>query len=114
MRALLLNIIDDIMTVLLGFLAFIPQMMYFLYASVASLLDLLQYLMRKLAGLDVYYVNGEAQSGDILYEFLEGILGINSDPAYSVLSTIFYSFLIFGVILLILSTIITVIKSHYN
>lgn len=114
MRALLLNIIDDIMTVLLGFLAFIPQMMYFLYASVASLLDLLQYLMRKLAGLDVYYVNGEAQSGDILYEFLEGILGINSDPAYSVLSTIFYSFLIFGVILLILSTIITIIKSHYN
>lgn len=114
MRALLLNIIDDIMTVLLGFIAFIPQMMYFLYASVASLLDLLQYLMRKLAGLDVYYVNGEAQSGDILYEFLEGILGINSDPAYSVLSTIFYSFLIFGVILLILSTIITIIKSHYN
>lgn len=105
---------DNLVNFIVGFFAFIPQVIYFLYASIASLLDLLQSLLRKLAGLDVYYVNGQAQSGDILYEFIQGILGINNDSSYSILSTIFWSFVIFGVILLILSTIVSIIKAHYN
>lgn len=114
MKSLLLSFLDSLMSFILGFMAFLPQMMYFLYASVASLLDLLQYLLRKLAGLDVYYVNGTSQSGDIIYEFLQGILGISKDSSYSLISTVFYSFLIFGVILLVLSTIVSIIKAHYN
>ncbi len=107
--------LDKIINFILGFFAFIPQLIYFLYASVASLLDVLQYLIRKLAGLDVYYVNGEPQANsDILTQFLRGILGIDADPAYSTLSTIFWSFVIFGAILLILTTIISMIKAHYN
>lgn len=114
MKSLLLSFLDSLMSFILGFMAFLPQMMYFLYASVASLLDLLQYLLRKLAGLDVYYVNGTSQEGDILYEFIQGILGISKDSSYSLISTVFYSFLIFGVILLVLSTIVSIIKAHYN
>ncbi len=107
--------LDKIINFILGFFAFIPQLIYFLYASVASLLDVLQYLIRKLAGLDVYYVNGEPQqNSDIISQFLRGILGIDADPAYSTISTIFWSFVIFGVILLVLTTIISIIKAHYN
>lgn len=107
--------LDKIINFILGFFAFIPQLIYFLYASVASLLDVLQYLIRKLAGLDVYYVNGEPQqNSDIISQFLRGILGIDADPAYSTVSTIFWSFVIFGVILLVLTTIISIIKAHYN
>lgn len=98
----------------LGFVAFIPQTIYFFYASIASLLDVLQYLVRKLAGLDVYYVNGQAQGGDIVTDFLKGIIGIDSSPAYSALSTVFWSLVIFGVILLILTSIVAIIKAHYN
>ena len=98
----------------LGFFAFIPQIIYFLYSSIASLLDLLQYLVRKLAGLDGYYVNGVAQEGDIVTDFLKGIVGIDKSPAYSSIATVFWSLVIFGVILLVLSTIVSIIKAHYN
>ncbi len=106
--------LDKIINFILGFFAFIPQVMYFLYASIASLLDVLQFLIRKLAGLDVYYVNGVQQSGDIITELLKGIVGINKDPTYSTIATVFWSFVIFGVILLILTTIVSIIKAHYN
>ena len=119
MRSMLLgnlftNWFDKIVDFIVGFFAVIPQFMYFLYASIASLLDLLQSLVRTLAGLDVYYVNGEPQKGDILLSFLRGILGIDKTPAYSALSTVFWSIVIFGVILLVLTTIIAIIKAHYN
>jgi len=97
-----------------GFFAFIPQTFYFIYTCAASFLDLLQYLIRKLAGLDVYYVNGEAQSGDIVVSFVRGILGIDKSETYSSLSTVFWSLVIFGVILLVLMTIFAIIKAHYN
>lgn len=108
------GIFQKIVDFFLGFFAFLPQTIYFLYASMASLLDVLQYLVRKLAGLDVYYVNGVAQSGDIVTDFLKGIVGINKSPAYSAISTVFWSLVIFGVILLILTSIISIIKAHYN
>lgn len=95
-----------------GFFAIIPQAMYFLYASVASILDMFQYIFRKIAGLDVYYVNGVEKSGDLVVELIEGLLGINTE--YSALSTVFWSMIIFGVIVLILMTIFTIIKAHYN
>lgn len=105
---------DKLVDFIVGFFAFIPQLMYFIYTSVASLLDLLQYLVRKLAGLDTYWVNGQEVGGDIITEFLRGIVGIDKSPAYSALSTVFWSLVVFGVILLVLSTIIAIIKAHYN
>ena len=73
MSSLLLSFWTDLCNIVSGFFAIIPQTLYFLYASAASVLDMLQYLVRKLAGLDNYYVDGQAQSGDILVEFIEGI-----------------------------------------
>lgn len=107
------SLITDFVT---GIFAFIPQMMYFVYTCAASAIDFLQYVLRKLAGLDVYYVNGQEQSGDLLLSIVKGVLGINSDTSasYSVLSTTFWSMIIFGVIVLVLSTIIKTIITHYN
>lgn len=108
------GIMQNLVDFITGFFAFIPQIVYFFYTSAASLLDVLQYLVRKLAGLDVYYVNGVRTSGDIVTDFLKGIVGINKSTAYSALSTVFWSLVIFGVILLILTSIVSIIKAHYN
>ncbi len=105
---------DKVVDFIVGFFAFIPQLIYFLYASIASFLDLLQYLIRKLAGLDVYYVDGQEVSGDLITSFIRGILGIDESPTYSAISTVFWSLVIFGVILLFVTTIISIIKAHYN
>ncbi len=110
--SMLSSIWTKIGDILSGFFAIIPQTMYFIYTSMASLLDMFQFVFRKLAGLDVYYVNGTEKSGDIIVQFIEGILGINNH--YSALTTVFWSLVIFGVIVLVLMTIFTIIKAHYN
>lgn len=95
-----------------GLFALIPQFVYFFYTCIASLVDVCQFLVRKFAGLDTYFVGEQEVSGDLLTELVNGILGLNG--SYSALSTVFWSLIIFGLILMVLSTIISVIKSHYN
>ena len=94
----------------------IPKIMYLLYASMACVLDVLQLFFRKLAGLDVYYVDGKAIHGDIVTNFITGILGMNNKDniSYSALSTVFWSMIVFGIIVCFACTIFAVIKSHYN
>jgi len=108
------SLFQKIMEFVTGFFAFIPMTIYFINASCASFLDFFQYLIRKLAGLDVYYVDGKAVEGDMLVAFVRGILGIDGGAQYSTLSTVFWSLIIFSVVLLILTTIIAIIKAHYN
>lgn len=107
-------------------LSLIPKAIYLLNSSLLCLVDFLQLLFRKLAGLDVYYITNEAgqsvaTTGDLLTNFIGGILGININNSdsfgyinYSVLSTVFWSFVIFGLIILFISTIVAIIKSHYS
>ena len=98
-----------------GIFAFIPQVIYFLYTCFMSLMDVLQFIARKLVGLDVYYIDGKSVSGDIVSDFISGVLGINGNsPRYSALSTVFWSLVVFGCILLVLTTIIVIIKNQYN
>lgn len=98
----------------------IPKLVYMLYASVAAAVDALQALVRKLAGLDYYFqtVSGSSNlvsNTDPLTEFIYGILGFgNSAPLYQALNTVFWSFAIFGLIVLAVSTMAALIKSHYN
>ena len=101
----------------------IPKLVYLLYTSLISLVDLFQLLFRKLAGLDVYYVDGEPIGGDLVTNFIQGILGIRvgyggSDYVdnidYSALSTVFWAFVIFGLVICFVSTLIAIIKSHYS
>lgn len=93
----------------------IPKIMYLLYSSLACVLDLLQLFFRKLAGLDVYYVDGKAVTGDLVTNFITGILGINANGlTYSALSTVFWSFIVFGIIICFAATVIAIVKSHYS
>lgn len=107
------------------FLDMIPRAIYFIYASIASCLDALQCLLRRLAGLDVYYVkNGSdfwgnnydpVKGQDPVLEFIYGILGIGENAAtYSVLNTVFWSLAIFAVIMLAVATMIAILKGHYQ
>ena len=102
----------DIADFFTGIFALIPQFIYFFYTCIASLLDLFQFLIRKFAGLDTYYVGDVATEGDVMSNLINGILGING--SYSSLSTIFWSLIVFGVIVLILAVILSTIKGHYN
>ena len=107
------SLISDFLT---GIFAFIPQMMYFVYTCAACILDFLQYVVRKLAGLDTYYIDGVEQEGDLLLAMVKGIVGLDTSAQgeYSTLSTVFWSLVIFGVIILVVATILKLIMTHYN
>ena len=95
----------------------IPKLIYLLYACVASAVDAMQLLVRRLCGLDLYINNaGEVvRDQDPLTEFINGILGIgDTSGAMQALNTTFWSLTIFALILLSLTTIVAIIKSHYN
>ena len=118
--SLLNGFFDNIVTIV----DMIPKVFYMLCASLASAIDAMQALIRKLAGLDVYYqtvenVGGNVQNAisntDPLTEFIYGILGFgDSAPLYEALNVVFWSFAIFGLIVLAVTTIVAIIKSHYN
>ena len=113
--SMLLGIFDWVGDFFKSLFDLIPKVVYLLYASLACVIDVLQLFFRKLAGLDVYYVDGEAVSGDLVTNFITGILGINPNGfEYSALSTVFWSFIVFGIIICFASTIIAIVKSHYS
>lgn len=118
--SMLLGIFDWIGEFFKELFNLIPKVIYLLYASLACVIDVLQLFFRKLAGLDVYYVDGKAVTGDLVTNFIAGILGININATdgvtfeYSALTTVFWSFVVFGIIIAFMSTIVAIVKSHYT
>ncbi len=118
--SMLLGIFDWVSEFFKELFNLIPKVIYLLYASLACVIDVLQLFFRKLAGLDVYYVDGKAVSGDLVTNFIAGILGININATdgvtfeYSALTTVFWSFVVFGIIIAFMSTIVAIVKSHYS
>lgn len=108
------------------FFDIIPKIIYFMAAIFTSVIDILQCMVRKLAGLDVYWAQVANPDGTIagttpvaqqdpLTEFIYGILGYGeSAPLYQGLNTVFWSLAIFAVICLVVTSMIAIIKSHYN
>lgn len=99
----------DIWLYLQGLFSIFPKLLYLLSNAFLTIIDLFQMVFRKLAGLDVYFVDGTAQEGDIVYHFLRGTL-LGDFP---ILTNVFWSLIILGIILLIVSTIIQIIRSEY-
>lgn len=104
------NPIGPLAQFLFSLVANIPKVTYLLCQSFFSILDVFQFLMRKLAGLDCYYIDGVEQKGDMIYTFLVGII----TNEYPILSNAFWSIVILGFILLFLSTIIAIIRTEYT
>ncbi len=117
---MLLGVFSFITDLFQAILDFIPKTIYLFYASLASVIDVLQLFFRKLAGLDVYYIDGQAVTGDLVSNFISGIFGVayggtsSGSLDYSPLVTVFWSFIVFGVILCFVCTIVALIKSHYS
>ncbi len=91
----------------------IPKTFYLLITFAMQIVDIIQLLFQKLAGLDVYYVaeNGTAtkESGDFLIYFLRKVLFEKGT-----LNTVFWSIVILGLFLLVFATIVAVIRTQYN
>ncbi len=118
-QSMLLGMFDWISDFFKSMFDLIPKIMYLLYASFSCVIDVLQLFFRKLAGLDVFYVEQDGQTitvaGDLVTSFITGILGINENGfQYSALSTVFWSMILFGVIICFISVFIKLIKAHYS
>ena len=89
----------------------IPKTLYLLITFAMQIVDIIQLLFQKLAGLDVYYVteNGTAtkESGDFLIYFLRKVLFEKGT-----LNTVFWSIVILGLFLLVFATIVAVIRTN--
>ena len=93
-------------------LSFIPKIIYQLLTPFWAILDAMQWIMRKLAGLDTIasFEGSQDFSGDLVSYFMNAIFSGNSP----VLSNIFWSMIILGALMLIITTFIAVIKSEYT
>ena len=69
-----MDVIDTVVSGFQALIAVFPKIVYLLTMSILGVIDLFQLLFRKLAGLDCYYVDGNAQTGDLIYDFIRGIL----------------------------------------
>lgn len=99
----------DIWLYIQGLFSIFPKLFYLLSNAFLTIIDILQLIFRKLAGLDVYYIDGVVQEGDIVYRFLKGtLLG-----EFPILTNVFWSLIILGVILIVVSIIISIIRSEY-
>lgn len=91
----------------LDILSFIPKLVYFIVTCFLSLIDLFQVIFRKLAGLDVVMISGEAVKGDPVYSIISDAIFTGKYPA---ISTTFWSLIILGIIMVFATTFISVIR----
>ena len=109
-----ISIGQSIWNIVVNIFSFIPKLMYLITTSFFTVLDVFQLLFRKLAGLDTYFVTDAGQTtqktGDIVEEF---ILGIFTNK-YPTLSNVFWSFIILGIVMLFLTTLIALIRNEYT
>ena len=89
-----------------GYLALLANWFYTIFLAFATILDVIQLLFRKLAGLENYVVNGveTAQPRDLALEIINNQAVMN----------IFWSLAILSIVLLLISTFVAVIKSEYQ
>ena len=107
MSFLVVNILDEVKT----WFSYIPKLIYFICVSFMSLLDAIQLVLRKLAGLDGYNENGVQKTGDVALGFIQSVFDKNS--SYPAIKNAFWALVIFSVLLLLLSTIVAVIRNEY-
>ena len=101
----------------------IPKLLYFLCSMCTMVIDLLQLLFRKFAGLDTYYINGSEVSGEIIDGATQQGSGdmilqiINKtflDTENSVIAVAFWSIILLAAILLVITTVAAIIKNEYS
>ena len=95
--------VNVVMNIITGIYAWTGVILYSAFIlPLYIVVDGIFIVFKKFAGLDTYSYNGEYMQGDI-------VLSLINDP---IVQNVFWSLLILGIILLIISTIIAVIKSE--
>ena len=103
----------------------LPQLMYWLGSAAMMIIDFMQLIFRKLAGLDVYSINsiaitdakgtaiipGLSGSGDMILTFIYKILFTTE---FSAISVAFQSLIILSAIILFAVTIAAIVKNEYS
>ncbi len=96
---------DFIVTPLGNFFAYtIGGILYMVQIGFFFVMDVVTCVFRKAAGLDVYYQNGQAVSGDLVMQFLQS----------STVQAVFISILVAAIILLFITTFIAVLKVEFD
>ena len=118
------GLLKGITNVLLSIVRLLMPFFYWLATSCFQLLDLCQLLFRYMSGLEAYKLIGDttAQSGDLFFRLFEkiflsgGLKGgfFGTDGEYSVLAIAFWSLVIIGALLLLVTTIAAIIRNEYN
>lgn len=105
------DILEKIASWVGAMLSIIPKVLYLLLTFAMQIVDIIQLLFQKLAGLDVYYIEGSdnPETGDFLVYFLRKVLFEKGT-----LNTAFWSIVIVGLFLLVFATIVAVIRTQYN
>ena len=119
MNVMLLNVVMDyIVDILKGVFSIIPKLLYFLVSCVLSLIDLCQVGFRKLAGLDPIIITStisntedEIYTGDTVYKIIVDALFNDKYPA---IRTVFWSLIILGLFMLVMTSIVAMIRLEYN
>lgn len=105
------DILEKIASWVGALFSIIPKVLYLLITFAMQIVDIIQLLFQKLAGLDVYYIDGSdnPETGDFLIYFLRKVLFEKGT-----LNTAFWSIVIVGLFLLVFATIVAVIRTQYN
>lgn len=102
---------DGFANIIINFLSFIPKIIYFLVACLLSVADFFQVAFRKLAGLDPIIIGGEVTTGDTIYKIISDALFTAKYPA---INTAFWSIIVLGIFMLVVTSIIAVIRLEYK
>lgn len=86
------------------FITPLAMLLYSLQTGFFFLIDCVQSIFRKMAGLDVYYYQGQEQSGDIVLSMITS----------QTVMTIFYSVLIVAVFLMFVTTFVAIIRTEFT
>lgn len=102
-----------ILDFLLEIVSVIPKTVYYLSVAAMSLMDIVQLLLRKVAGLDAHYIGDSSEpiTGDIALSFIKSIFDKNT--TFPAIRNAFWALVILGLILLIVTTIIAIIRQEY-
>jgi|LGOV01.1.fsa_nt_gb hypothetical protein len=99
------TVVGGLQAIVAAAIYLVPNFFYTIFIGLAFILDLVQSLFRKMAGLESYSMQGiEYNRGDIAIELIN-----NND-----VKNVFISMMVLGLVLLIMSTFIAVIKSEYE
>ena len=117
------SLIKGIGGLLMDIIRFLMPFFYWLATSCFQLLDMCQLMFRYMSGLENYTLGGgDVVNGDLFFRifqktfFTDGLKGgfFGTDGEYSVLAIAFWSLVIIGALLLLVTTVSAIIRNEYN